>query len=65
MQYTKQQLRDMSPPEYHYGGYWDGLYRFQKGDYRKGFTLVSANTEDLTNGNLEYFADNGYTRMEN
>ncbi len=54
----------MSPPDFTYSGYWDGFYHFIKGDYRTGFIDISANNEDLANGNLAYFADNGYTRIE-
>jgi len=62
-QHTKKQLRKISPPDYNYGGFWNGLYHFIKGDYKTGFTEIAANDEDLINGNLEYFAKNGYTRI--
>ncbi len=62
--HTKTTLRAMSPPDFTYGGYWDGLYHFIKGDYSTGFVDMAANDEDLTNGNLEYFSANGYTRMK-
>ena len=40
-QHTKKHLRKISPPDYNYGGFWDGLYHFIKGDYKTGFTEIA------------------------
>jgi len=48
---------------FHYGGYWDKHYHFQRGDYKQGFTLMSCLEEDLTVKNLQFMADKGLTRI--
>lgn len=58
----KQICRDLAPNDFHYAGFWDGYYHFQRGDYSEGFTLMSCLEEDLCPENLQSMADKGLTR---
>lgn len=52
----------MAPPGWDYGGFDDGYYLFQKGNYRTGFTLMECLEEDLTRENLALMARLEVTR---
>jgi hypothetical protein len=63
---NKQELRDLAPEGYVYGGKWDNHYHFQKGEYTANggnFLLMSCLPEDLTPENLACMAKHGLTRI--
>jgi hypothetical protein len=54
--------QQMAPEGWTYGGYDEGYYLFQKGDYRTGFVLMELLQEDLTPENIAFMARKGLTR---
>ena len=64
MKYSKQQCRNLAPHGFVYGGYWDKLYHFIKGNSRMGFFDTACNQSDIDNGNLVYMAEHGLTRVK-
>ncbi len=59
----KRVCQDMAPAGYQYGGFDDGLYLFQTGNYREGFKLMECLEEDLTRENLALMARMSLTRV--
>lgn len=55
--------RQMAPAGWSYGGFDDGYYLFQTGDYRVGFTEMKCLEEDLTPENLALMVKIGVTRV--
>ena len=53
----------LAPKGYVYGGFDDGYYLFQKGNYKAGFLLMECLEEDLTKENLALMAQMGLTRI--
>lgn len=53
----------MAPAGWSYGGFDDGFYMFQSGDYRNGFRLMECAPEDLTRENLARMVQLGVTRV--
>ncbi len=58
MLHSKKYYKDMKVAPYWWGGFWDNLHHFTKGSNREGFLTVSANEQDLENGNLDYMLSN-------
>lgn len=54
--------RDLAPDGYQYGGFDDGFYLFQTGNYREGFKLMECLEEDLTRENLALMVRMDLTR---
>lgn len=53
---------EMAPKGWVYGGFDEGRYLFQTGDYSTGFKLMEVFEEDLTKENLALMAKLGVTR---
>lgn len=60
----KQFCPTIAPPGWTYGGFDEGKYLFQKGDYSKGFVLMEVIDIDLTAENLALMARLGVTRSK-
>lgn len=58
----KRLCQEIAPPGYQYGGFDEGYYLFQTGNYRDGFRLMECLEEDLTRENLALMARMGLTR---
>ena len=54
--------RDLAPKGWEYGGFDNGRYLFQTGNYQTGFKLMECLAEDLTAKNLEFMAKHNLTR---
>ena len=52
----------IAPEGWQYGGFDEGRYLFQTGNYRDGFKLMEVFEEDLTKENLALMAKLGVTR---
>ena len=52
----------LAPEGWQYGGFDEGRYLFQTGNYRDGFRLMEVFEEDLTKENLALMAKLGVTR---
>lgn len=52
----------IAPKGWQYGGFDEGRYLFQIGNYRDGFKLMEVFEEDLTAENLALMAKLGVTR---
>lgn len=52
----------MSPEGWSYGGFDEGFYLFQKGNYQDGFKEMKCLEEDLTQENLQRMVQLGVTR---
>jgi len=53
----------ITPEGWTYGGFDEGYYLFQRGDYRTGFVLMECLEEDLTAENLALMARLSVTRV--
>lgn len=67
---NKEQIKKIKLPDgFRYSGEWNGLYHFIKeirkadGSYAGYFLTISANEEDLLNGNLDFMLDKQLTRV--
>lgn len=61
---TKQQARDLAPTGYEYGGFIDGFYMYQSGNYQDGFYAMFCLPEDMTPENLEFMAKHRLSRID-
>ena len=59
----KEICRKLAPEGWQYGGWDDGFYCFQKGNYREGFTEMLLLEEDLTPENITFMVENSYSRI--
>ena len=58
----KDVCQSLAPTGWAYGGFVDGFYFFQAGDYKTGFKVMECLEEDLTTENLALMAKHGLTR---
>ncbi len=45
-------------------GFWDGLHRFQKGNYRDGFLACSVTESDIEDKSYLFMLKNDLSRVE-
>jgi hypothetical protein len=53
--------KNIAPPGWVYGGFDDGFYFFQAGNYKTGFKVMDCLEKDLTTENLALMAKHGFT----
>lgn len=56
--------RVLAPEGWSYGGFDNGLYHFQKGNYQTGFTEMNLLAEDLEAKNIAFMIKHHLTRIE-
>lgn len=59
----KSVCRNMAPKGWAYGGFDDGYYLFQSGNYQTGFKEMKCLEEDLTPENLRRMVELNVTRV--
>lgn len=59
----KEICRKLAPDGWDYGGYDEGYYYFQTGNYKDGFFEMKLIECDLEARNIQYMADNKLTRV--
>lgn len=53
-------LRQLKPNGYSWTHFRDGIYYFSRKE-QTGYSQICCSEEQLTNGDLEFMAENGYT----
>lgn len=59
----KEICRKLAPEGWVYGGWSDGYYHFQGGNFNTGFVEMNLLEEDLDTQNIAFMMEHGLTRI--